>query len=157
MVVYSELSTHQEIVPVNRPCGVAVGVHPKNTDEFSSDRFLFIAELLNLPHMVALGDGRLDRTAPVNNKKQFNVVSTLTRKKEVVVLRLREIVVTRSIGLNMTSVLVAKYGDVSSEQRTMEINVWEIMYGQSANLARNFKFSRGSKDTEFKSRVTFCI
>lgn len=157
MVVYSEPSTHQEIVPVNRPWVVAVGVHPKNTDEFSSDRFLFIAELLNLPHMVALGDVRLDRTAPVNNKKQLNVVSTLTRKKEVVVLRLREIDVTRSIGLNMTSVLVVKYGDVSNEQRTMEINVWENMYGQSANLARNFKFSRGSKDTEFKSRETFCI
>lgn len=71
MVVYSEPSTHQEIVPVNRPWVVAVGVHPKNTDEFSSDRFLFIAELLNLPHTVALGDVRLDRTAPVNNKKQF--------------------------------------------------------------------------------------
>lgn len=82
-------------MPVNQPCGVAVGVHPKNTDEFSSDRFLFIVELLNLPHMVALGDVRLDRTAPVNNKKQFNVVSTLTRKKEVVFLRLREIVVTK--------------------------------------------------------------
>lgn len=144
-------------MPVNRSGGIAVGVHPKNTDEFSSDRFLFIAELLNLPHMVALGDGRLDRTAPVNNKKQFNVVYTLTRKKEVVVLRFCEIVVTRSIGLNMTSVLVVKYGDVSNEQRTMEINVWENMYGQSANFARNFKFSRGSKDTELKSRVTFCI
>lgn len=139
MVVYSEPSTHQEVVPVNRPWVVAVGVHPKNTDEISSDRFLFIAELLNLPHMVALGDVRLDRTAPVNNKKQFNVVSTLTRKKEVVVLHLREIVVTRSIGLN-DQCLGCKYGDVSNEQRTMEINVWENMYGQSANLARNFKF-----------------
>lgn len=84
-------------------------------------------------------------------------MSTLTRKKEVVVLRLREIVVARSFGLNMTSVLVVKYGDVSNEQRTMEINVWENMYGQSANLGRNFNFSRGSKEREFKSRVTFCI
>lgn len=35
----------------------------------------------------------------------------------------REIVVTRSIGLNMSSVLVVKDGDVINEQRTIEINV----------------------------------
>lgn len=74
MVVYSEPSIHQEIVPVNRPWEVAVGVHPKNTDEFSRDRFLLIAELLNLPHMVALGEVRLDRTAPVKLWRQQETV-----------------------------------------------------------------------------------
>lgn len=74
VVVYSEPSTHQEIVPVNRPWEVAVGVHPKNTDEFSSDRFLLIAELLNLPHMVALGEVRLDRTALVKLWRQQETV-----------------------------------------------------------------------------------
>lgn len=82
-------------------------------------------------------------------------MSTLTRKKEVVVLRLREIVGTRSIGLNMTSVLVVKYGDVSNEQRTMEINVWENMYRQSANLGRNFNFSRESKETRVQITSDF--
>lgn len=46
----------------------------------------------------------------------------------------RELVVTRSIGLNMTSVLVVKDGDVINEQRTMEINVGENMDRQSANI-----------------------
>lgn len=75
-----------------------------------------------------------------DNKKQFNVVSTLTRKKEVVVLRLREIVVARSFGLNMTSVLVVKYGDVSNEQRTMEINVWEKHVWTKCELGTKFQF-----------------
>lgn len=42
--------------------------------------------------------------------------------------------VTRSIGLNMTSGLVVKDGDVINEQRTMEINVCENMDRQSANI-----------------------
>lgn len=46
----------------------------------------------------------------------------------------RELVVTRSIGLNMTSVLVVKDGDVINEQRTMQINVGENMDRQSANI-----------------------
>lgn len=39
----------------------------------------------------------------------------------------REVVVTRSIGPNMTSVSVIKDGEVINEQRTMEINVCENM------------------------------
>lgn len=39
VVVYSELSTHQEIVPVNRPGGIAVGVHPKTQMNFPAIDF----------------------------------------------------------------------------------------------------------------------
>lgn len=46
----------------------------------------------------------------------------------------REVVVTRSIGPNMTSVLVVKDGEVINEQRTIEINVCENMDGISANI-----------------------
>lgn len=67
----------------------------------------------------------------------------------------RDIVVTRSIGLNMTSVLVVKDGDVINEQRTMDIIVCENMDRQSATIfaqkkfGRNFYFSRGITETEF--------
>lgn len=93
VIVYSEPSTHPEIVSVERPWGVAVGVHPKHTEEFSRDRFLHMKELLNRPHVVALGEVGLDRTVPVKLwRRQEDVlcqVLTLSRKDKVLVLHLR--------------------------------------------------------------------
>lgn len=93
VIVYSEPSTHPEIVSVERPWGVAVGVHPKHIEEFSRDRFLHMKELLNRPHVVALGEVGLDRTVPVKLwRRQEDVlcqVLTLSRKDKVLVLHLR--------------------------------------------------------------------
>lgn len=93
VIVYSEPSTHQETVPVHSPWGIPVGVHPKHINEFSRDRFLHMEKLLNLPHVVALGEVGLDRTVPVKLWRQqeavLRQVLTLTRKDKVLVLHLR--------------------------------------------------------------------
>lgn len=46
----------------------------------------------------------------------------------------REVVVTRSVELSMTSVSVIKDGEVINEQRTMDINVCENLDRESANI-----------------------
>lgn len=59
----------------------------------------------------------------------------------------RELVVTRSIGLNMTSVLVVKDDDVINEQRTMQINV-----GENMDKVRTFLRKELWKKFQFFSR-----
>lgn len=46
----------------------------------------------------------------------------------------REVVVTRSVELSMTSVSVIKDGEVINEQRTMDINVCANLDRESANI-----------------------
>lgn len=61
-----------------------MGVHPKHIEEFSSDRFLHMEELLNRPHVVALGEVGLDRTVPgklwIRQEEVLCQVLTLSRK-----------------------------------------------------------------------------
>jgi TatD DNase family protein len=93
VIVYSEPCSYPEIEPVRKPWGIAVGVHPKHTDELTPERFLRLKDLLDLPYVVALGEVGLDRTVPVKlwrrQEEVLRQMLTLARKDRVIVLHLR--------------------------------------------------------------------